>query len=75
MFCDASERHVTIIVFSFTGSRVGNTAFKDHRDELSVKVLRVENVRDPVTMLLGALFNKGTPARLHERVPCLLGHQ
>jgi hypothetical protein len=35
----------------------------------------VENVRDPVTMLLGALFNKGTPARLHERVPCLLGHQ
>jgi hypothetical protein len=75
LFRDTSGRHITSIVFSFTGSRVGNTTFKDHRDELGIKVLRVENVRDPVTMLPGALFNKGTLARLHERVPCLLGHQ
>lgn len=75
MFRDASGRRVTIIVFSFAGPRVGNAAFKDHRDELGVKVLCVANDRDPVTMLLGALFNKGKPARLHERVPCLLGRR
>jgi pimeloyl-ACP methyl ester carboxylesterase len=57
---DASGRRVPVTVFSFGGPRVGNAAFKDRCDELGVKVLRVANVRDPVTMLPGALFNEGT---------------
>ncbi|PAN27042.1 hypothetical protein PAHAL_5G055100 [Panicum hallii] len=57
---DASGRRVPVTVFSFGGPRVGNAAFKDRCDELGVKVLRVANVRDPVTMLPGALLNEGT---------------
>jgi len=57
---DASGRRVPVTVFSFGGPRVGNAAFKDRCDELGVKVLRVANVRDPVTLLPGALFNEGT---------------
>ena len=57
---DASGRRVPVTVFSFGGPRVGNAAFKDRCDELGVKVLRAANVRDPVTMLPGALFNEGT---------------
>ncbi|XP_066310356.1 phospholipase A1 EG1, chloroplastic/mitochondrial-like [Miscanthus floridulus] len=57
---DASGRRVPVTVFSFGGPRVGNAAFKDRCDELGVKVLRVANVRDPVTMLPGAIFNEGT---------------
>ncbi|RLN23926.1 galactolipase DONGLE, chloroplastic-like [Panicum miliaceum] len=50
----------TVTVFSFGGPRVGNAAFKDRCNELGVKVLRVANVRDPVTMLPGAILNEGT---------------
>jgi pimeloyl-ACP methyl ester carboxylesterase len=57
---DASGRRVPVTVFSYGGPRVGNAAFKDRCDELGVKVLRVANVRDPVTMLPGALLNEGT---------------
>ncbi|AQK98939.1 phospholipase A1 EG1, chloroplastic/mitochondrial [Zea mays] len=57
---DVSGRRVPVTVFSFGGPRVGNAAFKDRCDELGVKVLRVANIRDPVTMLPGALFNEGT---------------
>ncbi|RLN04926.1 hypothetical protein C2845_PM13G16270 [Panicum miliaceum] len=57
---EASGRRVPVTVFSFGGPRVGNAAFKDRCDELGVKVLRVANVRDPVTMLPGALLNEGT---------------
>ncbi|CAO1946916.1 unnamed protein product [Urochloa humidicola] len=57
---DASGRRVPVTVFSYGGPRVGNAAFKDRCDELGVKALRVANVRDPVTMLPGALINEGT---------------
>ncbi|WVZ67805.1 hypothetical protein U9M48_016835 [Paspalum notatum var. saurae] len=57
---DASGRRVPVTIFSFGGPRVGNAAFKDRCDELGVKVLRVANVRDPVTMLPGAFVNEGT---------------
>ncbi|XP_004972293.2 phospholipase A1 EG1, chloroplastic/mitochondrial [Setaria italica] len=57
---DASGRRVPVTVFSYGGPRVGNAAFKDRCDELGVKVLRVANVRDPVTMLPGAILNEGT---------------
>ncbi|CAO1942670.1 unnamed protein product [Urochloa humidicola] len=57
---DASGRRVPVTVFSYGGPRVGNDAFKDRCDELGVKALRVANVRDPVTMLPGALINEGT---------------
>ncbi|KAF8664888.1 hypothetical protein HU200_054202 [Digitaria exilis] len=57
---DASGCRVPVTVFSYGGPRVGNSAFKDRCDELGVKVLRVANVRDPVTMLPGAILNEGT---------------
>ncbi|KAJ1286668.1 hypothetical protein BS78_03G369700 [Paspalum vaginatum] len=57
---DPSGRRVPVTVFSFGGPRVGNAAFKGRCDDLGVKVLRVANVRDPVTMLPGAFFNEGT---------------
>ncbi|CAL4959944.1 unnamed protein product [Urochloa decumbens] len=57
---DASGRRVPVTVFSYGGPRVGNSSFKERCDELGVKALRVANVRDPVTMLPGALINEGT---------------
>ncbi|CAL4946112.1 unnamed protein product [Urochloa decumbens] len=57
---DAAGRRVPVTVFSYGGPRVGNAAFKERCGELGVKALRVANVRDPVTMLPGALINEDT---------------
>ncbi|XP_066351613.1 phospholipase A1 EG1, chloroplastic/mitochondrial-like [Miscanthus floridulus] len=50
---------IPITVYSFAGPRVGNLEFKKRCDELGVKVLRVVNVKDPVTKMPGVLFNEG----------------
>ncbi|RLM75078.1 hypothetical protein C2845_PM15G05430 [Panicum miliaceum] len=55
-----AARRVPVSVFSFGGPRVGNAAFKARCDALGVKVLRVANVRDPVTNVPGALLNERT---------------
>lgn len=55
-----SSRVVPIAVFSFGSPRVGNAAFKACCDALGVKVLRVANVRDPVTHVPGAFVNERT---------------
>ncbi|CAN6242071.1 unnamed protein product [Urochloa humidicola] len=54
------RRAIPVSVVSFGAPRVGNSAFKARCDALGVKVLRVANVRDPVTKLPGALLNEGT---------------
>ena len=38
--------------------RVGNVPFKDHCDELGVRILRVTNVHDVVTKIPGVIFNE-----------------
>ncbi|MED6125135.1 hypothetical protein PIB30_065865 [Stylosanthes scabra] len=49
---------VPITVFSFGGPRVGNLQFKKRCDELGVKVLRIANVKDPITNLPGLVLNE-----------------
>ncbi|KAJ8478095.1 hypothetical protein OPV22_021822 [Ensete ventricosum] len=56
------QREIPIAVYSFGGPRVGNTGFKKRIEELGVKVLRVVNVRDPVTKLPGLLLNENWKA-------------
>ncbi|XP_042396555.1 phospholipase A1 EG1, chloroplastic/mitochondrial-like [Zingiber officinale] len=53
-----AEAAVPITVYSYGGPRVGNWWFKERCDELAVKVLRVVNVRDPVTKLPGLFLNE-----------------
>lgn len=55
---DGDDNTVPITVYSFAGPRVGNTGFKNRCDELGVKVLRVVNVNDPITKLLGIFLNE-----------------
>ncbi|KAG6497431.1 phospholipase A1 EG1, chloroplastic/mitochondrial-like [Zingiber officinale] len=59
-----------ITVYSFGGPRAGNTGFKRRCDELGVKVLRVVNVRDPVTKLPGLLLNESSGGRRAGGVEC-----
>ncbi|XP_074588057.1 phospholipase A1 EG1, chloroplastic/mitochondrial-like [Curcuma longa] len=53
-----SDSAVPITVYSYGGPRVGNWVFKERCEELGVKVLRVVNVRDPVTKLPGLFLNE-----------------
>ncbi|KAH7667107.1 Phospholipase A(1) protein, partial [Dioscorea alata] len=62
----------TVCVFSFSGPRVGNRAFKERFEGLGVKALRVVNVHDTVPKVPGILFNERVPAlvqRLAEGLP------
>ncbi|ESQ51752.1 hypothetical protein EUTSA_v10017922mg [Eutrema salsugineum] len=52
------EEDIPVTVFSFAGPRVGNLEFKKRCEELGVKVLRITNVKDPITKLPGVLFNE-----------------
>ncbi|KAG6515263.1 phospholipase A1 EG1, chloroplastic/mitochondrial-like [Zingiber officinale] len=53
-----ADSSVPITVYSYGGPRVGNWGFKERCEELRVKVLRVANVRDPVTKLPGLFLNE-----------------
>ncbi|XP_039135993.1 phospholipase A1-Igamma1, chloroplastic-like [Dioscorea cayenensis subsp. rotundata] len=62
----------TVCVFSFSGPRVGNRAFKERFEGLGLKALRVVNVHDTVPKVPGILFNERVPAlvqRLAEGLP------
>lgn len=59
-----------ITVYSFGGPRAGNTGFKRRCEELGVKVLRVVNVRDPVTKLPGLLLNESSGGRRAAGIAC-----
>jgi hypothetical protein len=61
-----SGSRIPITVYSFAGPRVGNGAFKDRCDELGLKILRIVNVHDVVTMIPGVMFNENF--RLWENV-------
>eukprot|EP01018_Ginkgo_biloba_P035585 Gb_30676 [translate_table: standard] len=52
------SRMIPVIVFSFSGPRVGNCAFKDRCEELGLKFLRIVNVHDRVPKVPGLLFNE-----------------
>ncbi|PKU73505.1 galactolipase DONGLE, chloroplastic-like [Dendrobium catenatum] len=52
------NRVIPVTVFSYGGPRVGNLGFKARCDELGVKVLRVVNVKDPVTKMPGLFLNE-----------------
>lgn len=47
-----------VTVFSFSGPRVGNMAFKERVEELGVKVLRVVNEHDKVPTVPGVFLNE-----------------
>ncbi|KAH0459793.1 hypothetical protein IEQ34_010456 [Dendrobium chrysotoxum] len=49
---------IPVTVYSYGGPRVGNFGFKARCDELGVKVLRVVNVKDPVTKMPGLFLNE-----------------
>ncbi|KAF6170051.1 hypothetical protein GIB67_042856 [Kingdonia uniflora] len=50
-------RSLQVTVYSFGGPRVGNTQFKERCEELGIKVLRIVNVKDPVTKLPAGLYS------------------
>ncbi|KAH7667094.1 Phospholipase A(1) protein [Dioscorea alata] len=64
----------TVCVFSFSGPRVGNRAFKERFEGLGVKALRVVNVHDTVPKVPGFLFNENVPALLQGMVPDSYNH-
>ncbi|XP_057958554.1 phospholipase A1-Ialpha2, chloroplastic-like [Malania oleifera] len=51
-------RKIPITVFAFASPRVGNAGLKERCEELGVKVLRIANVRDPITKMPGVVFNE-----------------
>ncbi|KAL2607778.1 hypothetical protein R1flu_026351 [Riccia fluitans] len=70
------DNPVPVSVFSFTGPRVGNSAFKRRLEELGVKVLRVVNKHDKVTKVPGIIFNEKLEFlhRLCSLLPCSYHH-
>ncbi|XP_057958566.1 galactolipase DONGLE, chloroplastic-like [Malania oleifera] len=52
------DREIPITVFAFASPRVGNAGLKERCEELGVKVLRIANVRDPITKMPGVVFNE-----------------
>ncbi|WOL11185.1 hypothetical protein Cni_G19947 [Canna indica] len=57
------RQEVSVTVYSFGEPRLGNTGFKRRCEELSAKVLRVVNVRDPVTKLPRLFLNENSSWR------------
>ncbi|PWA98876.1 alpha/beta-Hydrolases superfamily protein [Artemisia annua] len=51
-------KRIPITVFSFSGPRVGNLKFKERRENLGIKVLRVVNVQDKVPKVPGVFANE-----------------
>ncbi|KAF6175131.1 hypothetical protein GIB67_022812 [Kingdonia uniflora] len=52
------SKNIPITVYSFGGPRVGNSHFKERCEELGVKVLRIVNIKDPITKLPGVFMNE-----------------
>ncbi|KAE8699519.1 Phospholipase A1-Igamma1 [Hibiscus syriacus] len=70
-------RAVPVIVFSFSGPRVGNVRVKERMELLGVKELRVVNVHDIVPTSPGLFFNENVPPwlmKLAERLPWNYSH-
>lgn len=73
---DDQAETIPTTVFSFSGPRVGNTAFKDRCEELGLKFLRVVNVHDSVPKVPGILFNEKFKImkQLIDRLPWSYSH-